>query len=90
MRAVASGARIEYDPALTVTHDEKAVTDSIGAREGASMGYILRKHEYPKRTVTRMLIRPAGGMIVALAQRDTARARFQLDTLRGRLRGYRS
>ncbi len=90
VRAVASGARIEYDPALTVTHDEKAVTDSLGAREGASMGYILRKHEYPKRTVTRMLIRPAGGVIVALAQRDTERARFQLDTLRGRLRGYRS
>jgi len=90
VRAVAGGARIEYDPALTVTHDQKPATDSLGAREGASIGYILRKHGYPKRTVTRMLIRPAGGAAVALARRDRKHARFQLDTLRGRLRGYRS
>ncbi len=90
VRAVGGGARIEYDPALTVTHDEKPVSDSLGAREGASIGYILRKHDYPKRTVTRMLIRPAGGAVVALARRDGEGARFQLDTLRGRLRGYRS
>jgi len=37
-----------------------------------------------------MVIRPAGGILVAVAQRDRRRARFQLDTLRGRLRGYRS
>jgi glycosyltransferase involved in cell wall biosynthesis len=90
VRAVAGGARIEYDPALTVTHDEKPLTDSLGAREGASIGYILRKHGYPKRAVTRMLVRPAGGAVVALARRDRKRARFQLDTVRGRLRGYRS
>ena len=88
VRAVAGGARIDYDPALTVTHDEKPGGD--GAKEGASLGYILRKHDYPARTVTRMLIRPTGGALVALARRDLAQARFQLDTLRGRLRGYRS
>ena len=88
VRAVAGGARIDYDPALTVTHDEKPGGD--GAKEGASLGYILRKHDYPARAVTRMLIRPAGGALVALARRDLAQARFQLDTLRGRLRGYRS
>jgi glycosyltransferase involved in cell wall biosynthesis len=88
VRAVAGGARIDYDPALTVTHDEKPGGD--GAKEGASLGYILRKHDYPARAVTRMLIRPTGGALVALARRDLAQARFQLDTLRGRLRGYRS
>jgi glycosyltransferase involved in cell wall biosynthesis len=90
VRAVTDGARIDYDPALTVSHDEKGLTDSLGAREGASLGYILRKHDYPKRTVARMLIRPAGGAVVAVARRDGERARFQLDTLIGRLRGYRS
>ncbi len=90
VRAVAGGARIDYDPALTVIHDAKPLGDSIGAREGASIGYILRKHRYPKRVVTRMLVRPAGGAVLAFAARDRARARFQLDTLRGRLRGYRS
>jgi glycosyltransferase involved in cell wall biosynthesis len=90
VRALDGGARIEYDPSLVVLHDEKPDADRYGAREGASLGYILRKHDYPKRTVARMLIRPAGGAIVALAQRDRRRARFQLDTWRGRVRGYRS
>ena len=88
VRAVAGGAHIDYDPALTVIHDEKPGCN--GAKEGASLGYILRKHDYPARVVTRMLIRPTGGVLVALARRDLAQARFQLDTLRGRLRGYRS
>jgi glycosyltransferase involved in cell wall biosynthesis len=94
VRAVDAGARIEYDPELLVPHDEKAYTPAAlriaGARDGASVGYILRKHRYPPLTVARMLIRPAGGAALALARRDRARAGFHLSTLRGRLRGYRS
>jgi len=94
VRAVDAGARIEYDPELLVPHDEKAYTPAAlrvaGARDGASVGYILRKHRYPPLTVARMLIRPAGGVALALARRDRARAGFHLSTLRGRLRGYRS
>ncbi len=90
VRALDSGARIEYDPSLIVEHDQKPDADAFGAREGKSLGYILRKHHYPKRTVMRLLIRPAGGTFVALAHRDRQQARFQLDTLRGRLRGYLS
>jgi len=87
IRAVRSGARIRYDPSLTVRHDGRG--HGIGSRDGASIGYLLRKHRYPKRTVARMLIRPAGGMFVSLARRDLDHARFQAATLRGRLRGYR-
>jgi glycosyltransferase involved in cell wall biosynthesis len=94
VRAVDAGARIEYDPELLVPHDEKtyspAALRSAGVREGASVGYILRKHRYPPVTVARMLIRPAGGAALALARRDRARAGFHLATLRGRLVGYRS
>jgi glycosyltransferase involved in cell wall biosynthesis len=90
VRALDSGARIEYDPSLIVEHDQKPDADAYGAREGASLGYILRKHHYPKRTVLRLLVRSAGGTVVALAHRDGRQARFQLDTLRGRLRGYLS
>lgn len=90
IRALDSGAHIDYDPALVVLHDDKPHADSFGGREGASLGRILRKHNYPPRTVARMLIRPAGGILIAMAQRDRRRARFQLDTLRGRLRGYSS
>ena len=94
VRALDASARIEYDPSLVVTHPDRGVSPtalrSLGNRDGASVGYILRKHEYPKRVVGRMLIRPVGGALVALARRDRAQAGFHLSTLRGRLLGYRS
>jgi len=90
IRALDGGARIEYDPTLVVMHDDKPDADAFGAREGAALGRILRKHNYPVQTVARMFMRSAGGILVAVAQRDRRRARFQLDTLRGRLRGYNS
>jgi GT2 family glycosyltransferase len=94
VRAVDAGARIEYDPELVVTHPDTRVSPttlrSLGNRDGASVGYILRKHGYPKRIVGRMLVRPIGGAVMALARRDRAQAGFHLSTLRGRLLGYRS
>jgi glycosyltransferase involved in cell wall biosynthesis len=94
LRGLAAGARIEYDPALVVTHDDRrpspSTLRSLGARDGASIGYILRKHGYSKRVVGRMFVRPIGGALVALARGDRAQAGFQLSTLRGRLLGYRS
>jgi GT2 family glycosyltransferase len=93
IRALDTGVRIEYDPELVVLHDEKAFAPtalrSAGAREGASIGYLLRKHRYSAGTVGKMFVRPLGGAAVALARRDPARARFHLSTLRGRVAGYR-
>jgi glycosyltransferase involved in cell wall biosynthesis len=89
IRAVKGGARIRYDPSLTVHHDVREDDARLGLRDGASSGYLLRKHEYPLRTVARMLARPAGGVVVSLARGDRALAGFRWATLRGRLRGYR-
>jgi GT2 family glycosyltransferase len=94
VRSVDAGGRIEYDPSLTVVHPDKKLSRSalqaVGAREGASIGYILRKHRYPLPTVGRMLLRPLGGAALALARLDGTRAHFHLSTLRGRVLGYRS
>jgi glycosyltransferase involved in cell wall biosynthesis len=92
IRALTLGAKIAYDPSLVVGHD-LAASDrdglrSRGRREGASVGYLLRKHGYPLSTLARMAVRPLGGVAVNLARRDTARARFYAETLRGRVRGY--
>ena len=92
IRALELGARIEYDPSLVARH-ELAASDpdglrSRGRREGASVGYLLRKHGYPLSTLARMGVRPLGGVAVNLARRDTAKARFYSETLRGRIRGY--
>jgi glycosyltransferase involved in cell wall biosynthesis len=85
IRALGAGARIEYDPTLVVQHPRKGMDlTAVGARDGASIGYILRKHGYPPSVVARMLLRPAGGVVL-----DPRRARFHLATLAGRVRGYR-
>ena len=93
VRALRSGARIAYDPTLTVTHREEPLSaDALRARayrDGASLGYILRKHGYPKPEVTRRLVRPVAGALLSLVRRDRRQARFHLATLRGRIAGLR-
>ncbi len=94
VRAVRGGARIAYEPELIVIHDEKPLSPAelrgVGYRDGASVGYILRKHRYPLRVTGRMLVRPVGGVLVSLAKHDRALASFYLATLRGRLSGLRA
>jgi GT2 family glycosyltransferase len=89
LRALAVGARIEYEPSLVVRHDTRPDDAEIGRRDGASIGYLLRKHGYPPGTLARMLVRPVGGIALSLARRDRARASYYAATLRGRVAGYR-
>jgi GT2 family glycosyltransferase len=88
IRAVLAGVRIEYDPDLVVQHAVRPDVQSVGFRDGASLGYLLRKHGYPARTLGRMFVRPVGGALLALVRLDPARARYYAATLRGRIRGY--
>ena len=94
VRALGMGARIAYDPQLVVTHPERNYSPDerreLAARDGASVGYILRKHGYPGKTLGRMLARPVGGATLALARGNAGQARIHLATLRGRVHGYRS
>jgi GT2 family glycosyltransferase len=89
IRAVRAGARIAYDPSLVVRHVVREDDARIGARDGASVGYLLCKHDYPARVVARMLVRPLGGALVSAVGLDGDRARYWLATFRGRVRGYR-
>jgi glycosyltransferase involved in cell wall biosynthesis len=92
IRALRDGARIAYDPTLSVEHPLTVASGprlvARGRSEGASVGYLLRKHGYPPRMVGRMAIRPVGGVVLSLARLDTDRARFHAATLSGRIRGY--
>ncbi|MGH3066395.1 MAG: glycosyltransferase family 2 protein [Gaiellaceae bacterium] len=89
IRAVRGGALIEYEPSLVVLHDARADDAQIGYRDGASVGYLLRKHRYPLRPVAQMLVRPGGGIVVSLARLNRAHAAYHAASLRGRLAGYR-
>jgi len=90
--ALRAGARIEYDPSFVIVHPQRRPTPAelraLGARDGASVGYILRKRRYPVRTVARMLVRPLGGAALSAARGDLVRARYHVATLAGRARGY--
>ena len=92
LRAIRSGACVVYDPAVTVTHARKRYTASelraVGRRDGASVGWLLRRHGYGARTTARMLVRPVGGIGASLVRGDLTRASFHAATLGGRLRGY--
>jgi glycosyltransferase involved in cell wall biosynthesis len=90
VRAIRDGARIEYDPSLVVQHALGADDAKTGFRDGASVGYLLRKHGYPARTTARMLVRPIGGALVSVGRGNPARARYYAASLRGRLRGLRA
>jgi glycosyltransferase involved in cell wall biosynthesis len=82
IRALDRGARIDYDPDIVVEHPRKHA--DVAARDGQSVGYLLRKHRYGPGTLARMLVRPAGGILL-----HPRRAGFHAATLRGRIRGYR-
>jgi glycosyltransferase involved in cell wall biosynthesis len=92
VRAIRTGARIEYDPNVTVTHARKrydaAELRAVGLRDGASVGWILRRHGYGPRPTVRMLLRPVGGVVTSVARGNLPRASFHAATLRGRVRGY--
>ena len=88
IRAIGLGARIEYEPTLVVRHAVPVVDASVGLRDGASVGYLLRKHRYPTSVVVRMLVRPVGGVMTSFVQRDRRRAAYRAASVRGRLRGY--
>jgi len=94
VRALSAGAHVEFDPTIVVVHENKKLSPtalrSVGARDGASIGYILRKHGYPVWMIGSTLVRPVGGLLRAIAMLDAGRARFHLATLGGRVRGYAS
>lgn len=93
VRAIRAGARIEYDPSLTVIHEQPLLTPSEqrerGYRDGASLGYVLRKHRYPAGEVARRLSRPIGGALLSLLRLNRPQARFHLANLHGRRVGFR-
>ena len=92
LRAVRTGAAVRYDPSIVVRHPQPdmdaAELARVGRRDGASVGYLMRKHRLGGRALGRALVRPIGGIALAAARRDGAQARFHAATLRGRVTGY--
>ena len=60
---------------------------ALGRRDGGSLGYVLAANRYPTGTIVRLLVRPLFASIAFAVLLDATRARFQLATFGGRLRG---
>ena len=94
VRALRAGARVEYDPGLLITHPVRTHSAdeliALGRRDGGSLGYVLAANRYPPGTILRLLVRPLVAAVAFAVLLDGARARFQLATLGGRLRGLRA
>jgi glycosyltransferase involved in cell wall biosynthesis len=91
VRALDHGASLEYDPSLVVTHPVKPVSAdelvALGRRDGGALGYLLAANRYPATIMLRFLLRPLVGAAAFALLLDGTRARFQLATLAGRVRG---
>jgi glycosyltransferase involved in cell wall biosynthesis len=88
-----AGAVLFYDFDLYVTHPDKALTDVAVQRAfayGTGFGRVMRKHctVLPKTTVMKYIIRPFGGMLVAILRARPLHVRYYTQTLRGRLHGF--
>lgn len=93
LRLLARGARIHYEPDLTVFHPLSSEPLGEAARlrawqYGLGMGRVLRKHGYGATSVGYHLIYPLAGSVVALVCGRVALSRVRLARTLGRLRGW--
>lgn len=91
LRVLAFGYRVYYDPQTVVWHPVAEGYAGLAGRAlsyGTGQGYLWRKHRLPWWFALYYVTRSVGGIGIALAKGDGARARFHLAALRGRLRGW--
>jgi glycosyltransferase involved in cell wall biosynthesis len=79
LQALSRGATILYDPNLKVIHPPPPTTytPQLVQKEytyGLGMGRVLKKHNYPLWFKAKMLVRPLGGVVVALCKFNTSKA----------------
>lgn len=92
LRAIDLGIRMKYYPSLAVEHPAPDYGNFLQAYgSGASLGRILRKRSATKGEAARLiLIRPIGGIISALLRARFRVAVYYLQSLRGRIQGWRT
>jgi len=93
LRALEKGFRIYYDTRLVVYHPHPVTQYDTSAQQkalmyGRGMGYVLRKHRYPVWYIFYFLLRPFGGVLLALVLGRLGRARYHWATFIGRVRGW--
>jgi len=95
LRMMQRGFRVYYDYDIYGHHPEISidVTDARMQQKalgyGRGMGYVLGKHDLGFAHSMNYMVRSLGGAVISLAKGKRGRAAYYLNTLRGRLEGYR-
>lgn len=90
-RAIRSGYRALYDPALRIIHPDKRLTPIAVERArlyGAGLGVALRRHAPGIRVWLPFFLRPLGGLVLAALKRNPLQVAYYFATFRGRLSGF--
>jgi glycosyltransferase involved in cell wall biosynthesis len=90
-RAIRSGYRALYDPALRIIHPDKRLTPIAVERArlyGAGLGVALRRHAPGIRVWLPFFLRPLSGLVLAALKRNPLQVAYYLATFRGRLSGF--
>lgn len=93
VRAFRAGHKAWYDPDLRIIHPDKRLTKEAtvrAGRYGAGLGHVLRRHAVPMGTWLPFFVRPVGGILVSLLKLNLLAARYYLETVLGRWRGFRA
>lgn len=94
LRALKTGARVYFDPDLTVHHPPlfpgfDAMALEKRQRYARADGRVLRKHPMPLWWMLAFFGMPLARLIVSIPSLERTRLRFHWVTFRGRVRGYR-
>ena len=94
LRVIDAGFKTYYSPKIYVYHPlpvlDYSVLLSRSYQYSTGTGYLWRKHNFPLWYVLYYLLRPAGRALICLLGGQRNKARYYLNSLRGRLRGLRS
>ena len=95
MRILEKGGSIKYFSDVKVGHPNKSQggdRDSIKRcySYGCGLGYVLKKHDAPINQRIKVLIRPAGGALLALFRGNIHLAGERIGTFLGRIYGLLS
>lgn len=91
LRALDHGIKLVYEPTFIVEHPSQEYHNLDQAYgSGAALGRILRKRSVPFQEAAKLvLIRPVGGIISSLLRGRFKSAAYYIQSLRGRISGWR-
>ena len=95
IRLVTTGFQLRYDPEIVVYHpaslkDGAPQSCKRAYGYGVGVGFIWRKHNFPKWLVSYYLTRPLAGYIVSMAMLQPGKSRYYWSSFKGRWEGWRS